>query len=92
MHVLVPCEARVEELLTSATRCRSEGAMAQLDHSEEQKEALLRHDSTRSAIGLLGSSRNFNAMIRDGPWTLNVGLELGVLRAIIKYIFVSCQL
>ena len=67
--------------------------MAQLDHSEEQKEALSRHDSTRSAIGLLSSSRIFNdAMIRDGPWTLNVGLELGVLGAIIKYIFVSCQL
>ena len=50
--------------------------MAQLDHIEEQKEALSRHDSTRSAIiGLPSNSGNFKAMMRDGTNTLNVELQ-----------------
>ena len=44
--------AGVLGLLTSATRWRSEGAFAKFDQIEEQKEALSRHESKRSAIAL----------------------------------------
>ena len=60
-------EAKVPWFHTSATRWRSKGAPVQLDQTEEQKEALSLHDSTRSAIGFRGKSGISKAVTRLGP-------------------------
>ena len=49
-------ETKIPRFHTSTTRWRSKGVLVQLDHTEEQNEALSLHDSTRSAIGFHGQS------------------------------------
>ena len=63
-------ETKIPWFHTSATRWRSNGALVQLDHTEEQNEALSLHDSTRSAIGFHGQSGNFKAVTRLGPCSI----------------------